>query len=79
MRKLMLQLDDLKVSSFITDDGSRGRGTIRALSVASEMCSGVCNPNTYMCGNTDAGCPGTLWWSGCPSGPETICPIEGSV
>ena len=48
MKKLMLQLDDLRVESFSTDAGSTERGTVEGNSLPTvPLCSKYCPPSMY--------------------------------
>lgn len=54
MKKLTLNLDELEVRSFVTDDQRRARGTVNAHADDSGFCSSICG---YDLGNHSAMCP----------------------
>jgi len=50
MKKITLNVDDLRVTAFETGEGG-GRGTVQA-NAATPACSGICLPSKYIGENT---------------------------
>ena len=74
MRKLNLQLNELKVESFLTDSVADGRGTVLGRDDATAHCD---TSITLVCGTCYVSCN----YSACPAdcGDTYDCPIDSSV
>jgi hypothetical protein len=73
MKKIRLDLSELKVESFVTSDGAAGAGgTVFGMDATN--CDDTCNPGEYTCNGLGQcyqsdGCPWTLGAITCTIGP----------
>lgn len=81
MKKIRLNLDELEVRSFATDEAAAERGTVRAresyTNGADDSCYQACLPYTYefdTCGQTGPTCGATWDWACYPG--SNVCPSD---
>jgi hypothetical protein len=71
MRKLHLELSQLKVESFETNEAAAGRGTVQAHASPRCYTNLTCDPQVDTCAEVET-CGG---WASCYLSCDTMCPV----
>ena len=72
MRKLRLDVEALRIESFVTEDGSGPRGTVNGQSLMEPSHYSIC-PVICSGGNDSDECPISYGYGQCPQTPNTAC------
>lgn len=75
MRKLALDLSDLRVETFEVREAADGRGTVQAHSEGTDYAGPHCTRETIQCGSCEVSCNHTA----CPMDCQTVAPCGGPI